>query len=72
MCSFVTLEGGHRRGHQKKSWMENVKEWTSLPIDKLLIADHETTKAGLVWTRHQTRLTMQDCAIGFTGTCVHV
>ncbi|KAH3739157.1 hypothetical protein DPMN_045804 [Dreissena polymorpha] len=41
--------------------MENVKEWTSIPIDKLLIADHETTKAGLVWTRHQTRLTVQDC-----------
>ena len=24
-----TLEGGRRRGRQRKCWMDNVKEWTS-------------------------------------------
>ena len=26
-----TLEGGQRRGRQRKSWMDNIKEWTFLP-----------------------------------------
>ncbi|KAH3891784.1 hypothetical protein DPMN_015892 [Dreissena polymorpha] len=34
------LEGGRRRGRQKKSWMDNVKEWTSLTMDELLLAAH--------------------------------
>ena len=31
-----TLEGGRRRGRQRKCWMDNIKEWTSLPIPELL------------------------------------
>ena len=31
-----TLEGGRRRGRQRKCWMDNIKEWTSLPMPKLL------------------------------------
>ena len=31
-----TLEGGRRRGREKKCWMDNVKEWTSLPMPELL------------------------------------
>ena len=31
-----TLEGGRRRGRQRKCWMDNVKEWTSLPVPELL------------------------------------
>ena len=31
-----TLEGGRRRGRQGKCWMDNVKEWTSLPMPELL------------------------------------
>ena len=31
-----TLEGGRRRGRQKKCWMDNVKDWTSLPMPVLL------------------------------------
>ena len=27
-----TLEGGRRRGWQTKCWMDNIKEWTSLPM----------------------------------------
>lgn len=31
-----TLEGGRRRGRQRKSWVENVKEWTGLELPDLL------------------------------------
>ena len=27
---------GRRRGRQRKCWMDNVKEWTSLPMPELL------------------------------------
>ena len=30
-----TLEGGRRRGRQRKCCMDNIKEWTSLPMPKL-------------------------------------
>ena len=30
-----TLEGGRRRGRQKKCWIDNIKEWTSLPMPEL-------------------------------------
>ena len=32
-----TLEGGQRRGRQGKYWMDNIKEWTSLPMPEPLI-----------------------------------
>ena len=31
-----TLEGGRRRGRQRKCWMDNIKEWTSLHMPELL------------------------------------
>ena len=31
-----TLEVGRRRGRQRKCWMDNIKEWTSLPMSELL------------------------------------
>ena len=31
-----TLEGGRCRGRQRKCWMDNTKEWTSLPMPELL------------------------------------
>ena len=31
-----TLEGGRRRGRQRKCWMDNIEEWTSLPKPELL------------------------------------
>ena len=27
-----TLEGGRHRGRRRKHWMDNIKEWTSLPM----------------------------------------
>ena len=30
------MEDGRRRGRQRQCWMDNVKEWTSLPIRELL------------------------------------
>lgn len=33
-----TVEGGRRRGRQKKSWVENIKEWTDLAMPDLLNA----------------------------------
>ena len=29
-------EGGRRRGPQRKCWMDNIKEWTFLPMPELL------------------------------------
>ena len=31
-----TFEGGRRRGRQRKCWMDNINEWTSLPMPELL------------------------------------
>ena len=31
-----TSERGRRRGRQRKCWMDNIKEWTSLPLAELL------------------------------------
>ena len=31
-----TLEGGRCRCRQRKCWMDNIKEWTSLPMPGLL------------------------------------
>ena len=31
-----TLEGGRRRGRQRKCRMDNIKEWTPLPMPELL------------------------------------
>ena len=31
-----TLAGGRRRGQQRKCWMDNIKEWTLLPMPELL------------------------------------
>ena len=31
-----TLEGGRRCGRLRKCWMDNVEEWTSLPVPELL------------------------------------
>ena len=31
-----TLEGGRRYSRQRKRWMDNIKEWTSLSMPELL------------------------------------
>ena len=31
-----TLEGGRRRGRQRNCWMDNIKDWTFLPMTDLL------------------------------------
>ena len=31
-----TLEGGRRRGRQRKCWMDNFRKWTSLPMQEPL------------------------------------
>ena len=31
-----TLEGGRKQGRQRKSWTDNIKEWTSLTTPELL------------------------------------
>ena len=33
-----TVQGGRRRGRQRKSWHENIKEWTGLQTHELLPA----------------------------------
>ena len=32
----ITLGGGRHRGQQRNCWMDNVKEWISLPMLELL------------------------------------
>ena len=31
-----TVPGGRRRGRPKKRWDDNIKEWTELPLAKIL------------------------------------
>ena len=31
-----TLDSGRRRGRQRKCWLDNIKEWTSLPMPEVL------------------------------------
>ena len=31
-----TVEGGRRRGRQRKSWLDNIKDWTNLGVPELL------------------------------------
>ena len=33
-----TVEGGRRRGRQRKSWLDNIKEWTGMKLHELLAA----------------------------------
>ena len=40
------LEGGRRRGQQRKCWMDNIKEWTSLPMPELLTTASCREKTG--------------------------
>ena len=42
-----TVEGGRKRGRQRKSWLDNVKEWTTLIMQELL--SQTTDRAG--WRR---------------------
>ena len=34
--------GGRRLGRQRKYWMDNTKEWTSLPMSELLVMASRT------------------------------
>ena len=36
-----TLEGKRKRGRQKKSWLDNIKEWTNQPVQHLLEATQD-------------------------------
>ena len=42
-----TLEGGRRRGRQRKSWTDNIREWTAMNTQDLLTAAEERP----VWRR---------------------
>ena len=33
-----TVEGGRRRGRQRKSWSDNVRQWTEMSLPDLLVA----------------------------------
>ena len=33
-----TIEGGRRRGRQRKCWLDNIKEWTGMKLHELLAA----------------------------------
>ena len=39
-----TLASGRRRDRQRKCWMDNIKEWTSLPIPELLMMASRTKR----------------------------
>ena len=77
-----TLEGGRLRGRQRKCWMENIKEWTLLPMPELLTrASCRKDLKGISaesslmsprrhnWSRDWTEL---DCACALLGGCLAV
>ena len=40
LCKTImqgTIEGGRRRGRQRKSWLDNIKEWTKMTSPELLM-----------------------------------
>ena len=44
LCKTImqgTIEGGRRRGRQRKAWMDNIKEWTGLTMPELLTAAND-------------------------------
>ena len=47
-----TLEGGRRRGQQRKCWMDSIKEWTSLPMTELFTRSscRQDWREDLCWT----------------------
>ena len=49
-----TLEGGRRCGQQRKCWMANIKEWTSLPMPDLLT----TASCRKDWNRISAELSL--------------
>ena len=50
-----TLEGGRRHGRRRKCWVDNIKEWTSLPKPELL------TKASCRMTGRGSLLNRPSC-----------
>ena len=55
-----TLEGGRRRGQQRKFWMDNNKEWTSLLMPELLTK--ASCRKGLLQKRlEEKRLNRPSC-----------
>ena len=49
-----TLEGRRRCDRQRKCWMDNIKEWTSLPMLELL------TRASYIKTKTKTKQLEED------------
>ncbi|XP_038052343.1 uncharacterized protein LOC119725050 [Patiria miniata] len=46
LCQTImqgTVEGGRRRGRQRKSWVDNVKEWTNMNMSELLVQAADRT-----------------------------
>ena len=41
-----TLEGGRRRGRQRRSWVANIMEWTELGMPDLLAPETEIEDLG--------------------------
>ena len=43
---YGSLEGGRRHGRHRKCWMDNIKQWTSLPMPELLTRAYCKKKSG--------------------------
>ena len=44
LCKTIlqgTIEGGRRRGRQRKSWIDNIKSWTESTVPELLTASRD-------------------------------
>ena len=83
--SFRALEGGRRRGRQRKCWMNNVKEWTSVPLPELptmapwivpnVLMTHSVKRTELNWPwRNEWKLSSRGYILFLTflsrfGTC---
>ncbi|XP_076438559.1 uncharacterized protein LOC143277565 [Babylonia areolata] len=56
-----TVEGGRRRGRQRKSWSDNVKEWTKMTMpDLLTTAANRTAWSAVLWRNPSGSWVSQD------------
>ena len=57
LCKTIlqgTVEGGRKRGRQRKSWSDNIKEWTDLTMPELLAKS--TDRLAWRWTTSSSAL----------------